>query len=587
MKKKPFSRLFPILFSFFILSTLLTNAQRPDESLGLKTKYSYEAKPSIFINLENLAKSVNPLEVTLHKSLSCSIQKPSLSQESNIAFAGPLMKGIKPFSINDNYATLRIDAQTSQIFFSQYNLESKGYPPKRSFVSTGNTIFSKTRNSEFLISSHKHHNQISIFTTKSEYIFFKFPPTGSISLLGTYAARKHQIIDFVSVQNKFLFAIESQELVVYNMEQLAEKKFEISTTHSSYSYKDKDSQNLGSLEALAVCDNIVFIAEGTSILVVDGTNSLDKLRVLNKKAIGAPILQIQVVGRSLIVLTTKEIVEYTFLKDCADLAANLSISSSFFGFGPSIAIEKTFVEIKGSSNGNYFAFANKLTNSIYIFQTGNQNSAHPVFHTYTVANKNLESIELFDYFTDYSENGLDLLVKQSGEQINIISFKKTPTGLDCSSFIPKTKSASVTISSRFCNNTMFNSTALANKRPYDPTSLCVHEFILEIHYKLTTKLVLCYIGAAFGCFTLVFFMVRVYQWKKSAGPKHIKFNNEKEPREHLDTSSNKLDISAISLPGSTSQREMRKPGAKTADGGPKKKTYSKKKNLQIRIPEIK
>jgi len=580
MKEPHYLKPFFILLSFTIISNFLVIAQRPDKTLGMNNKHTYEAQPSTFINLEDLTNSQSPLEVTLHESGSCSVQQPYLSPESFHQVTGSLKKGEEAFRIGDIYFTIKVDSQNSQIFLSQFQRSS----PEKDFQAGASQVFPyKSPNSEYQIFSHKRSQSISIFNTQTELILLDFSDLTKIQFLGSYSNQKQTIVDFTLVRNKFLFVLESEKITVSQMPSL-----ETSTSYSSYTALDGTEKDFKSLQSCATCDNILFIAEGNSVFMIDGTHSLQELTAIKELTMNNPILQLQVVGRSLVILTSKEVIEYIFVKDCLDVRENIRLSSSVIGLGSSITIEKFFAELRGSSPGNYFSVTNKLSSAVYIFQTANQNKITNLFpfYVYKPQEQNIGSTDLYESSTDItSQNNLDILIRHGITKLNIVSFKRSPMGLSCSSLLPHTATASVTTTSRFCQNTMFNypQTSL-----FDPTQSCVHEFALEINYKTSTRYIVCGLVAVAGFASVFVFMLRLYKSKNKDGSqvKHTKFQDEKE--KDLDTSNNRIDISSLTIPSSTTDRNQKKPNfTPNADPTKKKKIYSKKKNLQIKIPEIK
>ncbi len=579
MKDPSYPKSFFILLSFLIMSNYLVIAQRPDKTIGTMAKHTYEAQPSTFINIEEMTQSQSPLEVTLKESGSCSLQQPFLSPESSLQVTGSLRKGEEPFRVGDIYFTIKIDSQNSQILLSQFQRNSVG----KEFQPGSNQVFTySSKNSEYQILSHKHSQSISTFFTQTELIFLDFSDITKIKFLGSYSNNKVSIVDSALWQKTLLFILESEKITISQL------PFETSSaSYSSYTAPDGAEKILKSLQSSAVCDNILFIAEGNSILMIDGTNSLKELKAIKELTLEYPILQLQVVGRSLVVLTSKEIIEYIFVKDCLDVQENVRLSSSVIGLGSSITIEKFFAELKGSSNGNYFSVANKLSSTVYIFQTANQNKITNLlpFYIYKPQEQNIESTDLYESSTDSdSQNNLDVLIRHGITKVNLVSFKRSPTGLSCSSLLPHKTTATVTATSRFCQNTMFNSSQISY---FDPNKPCVHEFAFEINYKISTRFILCGIVAVVGFASVFIFMLKLYKNKGgSSQVKHTKFQDEKE--KDLDTSNNRIDISSLTIPNSTTDRNKKKPDfTPTTDPTKKKKIYSKKKNLSIKIPEIK
>ena len=602
---------------------------------------SFDIEGSRFINMEEILGNIVPYQTILKNSQSCELDQPSLSQLTNHSFKERFFNGEKPFYLNQRPHIIRIDPITSEIALVEYQIKpATSEASQETYVESHRKTLGTTSSLDTKIIRLRLYQNFIIFHTKSDITILKLLSVDEPTLVKTISLNPKIITDFGFIESfssnssSKLFIVADNEVLVYDMQEMANKNDYIPAKITSYNLANDSPANFKSLQTICVYENTIYLGEGDQILLLTAASDYATISsFLLSKAISLhwQVLQIEKVGRSLVVLTATELIEYIFITDSLDIRENTRASNELFGFSGGIQTETKVaaVEIKTAEhrNGTYFSLVNKLKNKVFIFQSAvlqaYQDHQHPFIFEYT-AQSSIDSIETYVQFDSLASNGIVLAVKLQNGQVNIIELARDPLGMTCSSWTPKTMTLSAVITSRFCHNVMYNYTAFSSSVSktgglgmvysddfyFDPNQYCNRVIIFQLHYKWNMNVVLKLAGGVLGGLILIVFFGMIYarRKKEKAQLKHQAFHDDvtlgggkpkakgkgKTKEVDLEHESHKIDVSNITFPysservkGNVSHNGSYIGDSKDHNTTPlsKRRNYTKKKNLQINIPE--
>ena len=624
----------PILF-IISLFPLLSYAVYFNTQQDYTFQASFDVEGSRFINMEEILGSIVPYQAILKNSQSCELVQPSLSQLTDHPFKERFFHGEKPFYLNQIPHVIRIDPITSEISLVEYQIKpAASEASQETFVESNRKVLGSTSSLDTKIIRLRLYQNFIIFHTKSDITILK-----DLTLVATISLNPKTITDFGFVENSKLFIIAGNEILIYDMSDITKKNDVKPIRVSSYNLPNNSPVTFKSLQTICVYENTIYLGEDDKILLLIAAQEYtSSSSLLLSKAISlhGQVLQIEKVGRSLVVLTSIELIEYIFITDSLDIRENTRASNALFAFSSGIRTEtKTAnIEIKTAEhrNGTYFSLVNKLKNKVFIFQAAvlqaYQDHEHPFIYEYT-APSSIDSIETYVQFNSLASNGIILFVKLQNGQVNVIELERDPLGMTCSSWTPKVLSLSAVITSRFCHNVMYNYTAFSNSVSksgglgmvysddfyFDPNQYCNRVIIFQLHYKWNLSVVLKLAGGVLGGLILIVFfgMIYVRRKREKSQMKHQAFHDDvtlgggkpkakgkgKQKEVDLEHESHKIDVSNITFPYS-SERVKHNISQNASHNGSyigdskdphnttplsKRRNYTKKKNLQINIPE--
>jgi len=591
---------FPIVYLFcFLIGKSYATFSNKMQDITLKGQFNVEKTG--FLNLENILQSEVPFQAKLTPNGNCKIQGPFLSSKLSLPFSENFPHGEKAFYFQGGYYIMKIDPTNSQIMLLTHSVANSSDHTQVQIKQKHRRIFARTINKDNEIIAMKQYENMRVFSTKSDLLFFNFENSSQINLFDLFAARS-QILDFEVVRKSTLYVI-SDKLLIYDITDIHKKEKKFLVSYSTYTLPDGTTGSCQELQSILTSDNILFLTAGSRILVADGAadlNNLDTLFIMRVIEVNNPVIQIKKSGRSLIVLTSLEIIEYVFITDSLHFQENMRFSIQVFGFSfpLSLTMKPISGEVITSDNGGYFGLVNKLTNAIYIFQTASSyQNKEPYFYLHDNTSK-IDSVGIFEYgqFSLTKGSGLVLMIQHETDKLIAVELERSPLGLSCSNWMPGTLVMSVFATAKFCHNTMYNYTdfienqlTLENQTTYtddfyyNPSEPCNRRLFIQVNFLWTNTLILCSIGVFLVLFVTIGFMIKLIIAKRKAF-KHLPFQNEQEKgKVFTDASSQKIDISTLTTHAMASNTSFE--GTSPPLANKRKKTYSKKKNLSIKIPE--
>ena len=574
----------------FVSSILLILCSQDFESYSYhnrlqetSAKHTYHVKDSLFINIEELLGQNLPYQVNKYQPGSCKLQPASLSLLEKVPFEGSFLRGEKPFFISNNYYAIKIDPKSLQVFLITFRYKSSGNPSRLSFAQHEQRLHVKITdpNSDLLdLVIFKH---IAILSTKVDLLIFSFTDPKNPVLIGVFAVSTKSIECLNVKGDSDLYVAGPNALIVYGISGIEKKLIKVRVTFTEYKLPDSQVQKISNIRSISVCSDIIFLLEKDQLLIFKETPTLfitPKLEISKVVSLGNEGISTARVGRSLIVLTSKELIEYVFVNDCMDIRENVRIPNTLFGFGVSIPTlnSKAVVELKVGNNNTYFTILNKLNNYVYVLQsTGlktSQTQKQPYIYSYKGSSQPIESIDLYESFDDYSENGLTLIVKQEPDQVHAIILQREPLGLDCQRWIGKTEKVSIHLISRFChpvaydyneyieqNKHKIEYNAYTDKFYFNPAEVCKRSLEFDITYEWSSNLFVVIILALMAGLLAIIFIRRRYRSKRSGGSQYKhrrlqkKVDSAENSREEVSSLSSSNIEKSENVDSSTDQKD--------------------------------
>jgi len=583
-------------------------------------------KGSSFINLESIVGYSVASQAQLDHTEYCSLHQVSLEQTSQIPFEGVFSKDDKAIYSDGYYYVMKNDPQSAQASLLSYKQSDPNHEKTNKLIAAENRVFETDESNEKEIIDMKQYGITRMIRTRTKIIILELSSSASPSLTGILTASKGLIKDFGKMGDQRVFVAESSNLVVYSFI-LQGKSLKPLTSISSFSGDlPADSKlEIKDIQTICICGDFLFIGTKDYILMANGAQDLENkkdLPIIKWRKMSSIVLKIERAGRSLVVLTETDLTEFLFVNDYLDLKVNIHVNNAIFAFGYPIPIygSRDYVDIKTSDNGTYFALVNKMEGTFYIFQSAVfptvEATQHPYLYSHKGSRENLHSLELYESFTSYSSNGLIIIMEGKGK-INVINFKRNPLGVYCSKWVAGSATASVTAKSQFCHNTVYNYTKFIEEELkknnktiynsdfyYDPIMPCNKTILIRIKFEWATKMFIAIIGVALGIIVTLLIVRKLWKRKEKQKTKtktkvkkeeekiqikHQKFQNEKDVLS-FDHSSHKIDVSHFNLPSTTDRNPSGGSGKEnettTIPASKRKKHFTKKKNLEIKIPEI-
>ena len=538
--------LYAQVFATFVL--IILGSQDPesypyhDRLQDSSAKYAYHVKDSLFINIEELLGQNIPYQVRKYQPESCKLQPASLNLLEKVPFGGSFLRGEKPFFISNNYYAIKIDPKSLQVFLITFRYKSLGDSSGFSFTQHEQKLHVKITdpNSDLLdLIIYKH---IAILSTKVDLLIFSFTDPKNPVLIGVFAVSTTSIECLNVKGDSDLYIAGPNRLIVYSISGIEKKVIKVRVTFTEYKLPNSQVQKINSIRSISVCSDIIFLLEKDQLLIFKETPTLfitTKLEISKVVSLSNEGISTVRVGRSLIVLTSKELIEYVFVNDCMDIRENIRVPNTLFGFDVDIQAvnRKAFVELKAGNNNTYFTILNKINNHVYVFQsTGlktSQTNEQPYIYSYKRDSQSIESIDLYESFHDYSENGLTLIVKQEPDQVHAIILQREPLGFDCKAWIAKTEKVSIHLTSRFCHPVVYDYNAYiqenkgrieynayTDKFYFNPADICKRSLEFDITYEWSSSLLIVIILTLIAGLLAVLFIRRHYRRKRSGGSQY-------------------------------------------------------------------
>jgi len=372
--------------------------------------------------------------------------------------------------------------------------------------------------------------------TNQELIFYRFEEESAIpKYISSFSLQDLDITNFNIDDKMNIFLTNSRSIMKLNS---------INQTLSFTSYKTKNGQVNQIIEpsSFTTCENIAFFTEKNRILAFDSAD--EDLNVLREFIEESDILQIAKVGRSLLVLTESHLIEYIFINDCLDLKKNNMVVLRKLGISEA---KKEDLFIEGDSNSSYFLLLNKLTDTFYVFQSASVPDvlATPYIYSHSDPTNGILSARVQEQYNEFNQVEIVVSMSQNDNIVTSISLNKVPESVECQSWISKTAECLVDFELNFCNNDMFNYTALLknsnniandqgietdNKMYFDPNHLCKRVVQLELKFGWSIKFLVGVSASVFGILALGIMGYLFCQKKKKllqlTKKDHVEFDNE-------------------------------------------------------------
>lgn len=527
MSKRFITYFFALLLSFIHFTVQID----VPEDQYVTYNYTIEAKNLLSLRLDDYVHFDRISKVSIKDNGACSVEYPDpwmvetsrviVRGESDSIYHGFIMKGKlftfeskgvgKAPSIVSCITTTKVEGVVracvkSQSTFLDYNMRGD----KVVFVNvTGDNSFIMVR-------------------TNKELLLFQYQQDGTFNFCYVLdmTVYRDTVIGTALITKTELSVLTRWTMSVYNTTELTNKKLTLIKHYDRTMNHLWEIWPMNDYQAVAVCDNILYSAEDKQIIMFTTPKinyTLNHLVQSNHEILENRVLALRRVGRSLIVLTTVELLEYIIRDNCNDIRKYNTKPLTTFGWTKAIDSKewRDEVDIVGDTSMNYYALHNKVNGSVYLFYAVvmKESQDKPYIHMWTKEDLPYEVDTLSIFETDNELGGQDVVLvfnfKSDGKikEVHKVTVRRQSKLINCHSWWPKTVHSQVIADNEFCSTTIYNWTEIIDAElgripqvqppkgngitKYNPFYICKRTVNFKITFNVSVSFIIyCVIGVS-------------------------------------------------------------------------------------------
>jgi len=543
---------FICVFLFFV-KTGCSSISRMTQQDGPFFAHQFNAQDKISLNLEELS-NVNLLSKTHLQSCSgCELNPPIFTTEAKTSYHGYFGSSQTAFYYDNKFFVYELVPDRFEAFLTYCDVKlSDSESPRAYFVVRSKEVYMNYEMKDHNIVEMKLFDQLLSIRTKQELVFYRFDPDSAIPrYIYNLLIKDLDVTDYYVNIDMSIFLTNSTSIIKSSLHQIEDGKIgQIQPSDLVYKFYETPDGELypitESSGGFTVCENIAFFTEKNKILAFDMNQQGEKLIILRESIEEDDILKIKKFGRSLLVLTNMELIEYIFINDCLDMKKNKVIPFKHLGLAVSEGIQENLILEGEDSDSSYYIVLNKLTDTVYVFQSAAIQDVLPTPYIYSYSDpiNGIIAAKVQEQYDEYHQAQIRLSIVQKENVVTSITINKVPESVECQSWISKTEVCSIDLELNFCSNEMYNYTALLkssrntpndlgieidNKIYFDPNHRCKRVVQLEVKFGWSYTFLGVASGSIFGIVATVimgFLFCRKKKKLLEIKKEHVKFNNE-------------------------------------------------------------